>query len=285
MLSYRHAFHAGNHADMLKHFIQFLVLDYFNRKDKPYWYIDTHSGAALYDLSSAEAQKVGEYQTGIAPLQAAFHQGNVKHSSLQAFAAHLDAILPHKHSYCGSPWLAQSMLRSDDKYRLFELHPADFTHLQNNMAEARFPRNGIIKQSDGFSSLIALLPPPTRRAVVLIDPPYEQKQDYHRVADTLSAALQRFANGCYLIWYPLLSRPESQALPEVLTRRFGEHYLNATLTVHTPKPDGFGMHGSGMFVINPPYLLADQLTHALPELTHLLQQDQGAHYSLTFHIP
>lgn len=279
MLSYRHAFHAGNHADMLKHFVLWLVLDYFNRKDKPYWYIDTHAGAGLYDLSGGEAQKVGEYRDGIARLITAAEK---LPDTLSAFRARLQAILPQAGLYCGSPWLAQAETRETDKLRLFELHPADYRHLQNNMETAGLKRRGIIRQEDGFQGLIALLPPPTRRAVVLIDPPYEQKQDYARVAHTLKEARKRFEQGCYLVWYPCLSREESRKLPEQLQKLSPDNFLQAELYVKQPARDGFGMHGSGMFVINPPYLLAEQLRDSLPVLTKLLAQDAGARFVLEY---
>lgn len=281
MLSYRHAFHAGNHADMLKHFILFLALEYFNRKDKPYWYIDTHSGAGLYDLGGSEAQKVGEYRQGIALLNRAQNLP----PELAAFAGRLKTILPQAHLYCGSPWLAQALTRPTDKLRLFELHPADFQHLQNNMHEARLGRRGIITQGDGYQGLTALLPPPTRRALVLIDPPYEEKQDYQRVVRSLKDALKRFAQGCYMLWYPCLSREESRALPDALKKLAPDNYLHAELHVRAPNADGFGMHGSGMFLINPPYLLAGQLQTNLPALTEILAQDNGARFVLEHKIP
>ncbi|OSI11591.1 23S rRNA (adenine(2030)-N(6))-methyltransferase RlmJ [Neisseria zoodegmatis] len=280
MLSYRHAFHAGNHADVLKHFILYLVLDYFNRKDKPYWYIDTHSGAGLYDLYSNESQKVGEYKQGIERLNSSDKLPEL----LQAFTGRLKDILPGENLYCGSPWLAQALTRASDKLRLFELHPTDFKHLQNNMQEAGLGKRGQVMQSDGFQGLIALLPPPTRRAVVLIDPPYEEKQDYARVANVLKDAKKRFESGCYLIWYPCLSREESRKLPEQLKKIFPDNYLNAELHVHAPRSDGFGMHGSGMFVVNPPYLLAEQLQKNLPELVQILRQDEFARFVLDFQI-
>ena len=161
MLSYRHAFHAGNHADMLKHFILFLTLSYFNRKDKPYWYIDTHSGAGLYRLTDDTAQKTGEHQQGIGRLLAA----PALPAELEQFRQHLRHILPAPDFYCGSPRLAQSLLRDSDKIRLFELHSADFALLQEN---TRADRRIIAKQSDGYQGLISLLPPPTRRALILI---------------------------------------------------------------------------------------------------------------------
>lgn len=280
MLSYRHAFHAGNHADVLKHFVLYLVLEYFNRKDKPYWYVDTHSGAGLYDLKGKEANKVGEYLHGIARLR----QAENLPEKLQEFCKHLEAILPDEQVYCGSPWLAQSLLRSNDKLRLFELHPADFELLRNNMAEAKLGRRGIVKQENGWQGLLALLPPPTRRAVVLIDPPYEQKQDYAHAVSVLKDALKKFRDGCYLLWYPCLSREESKKLPESLKKLMPDHFVHAILQVASPRADGFGMHGSGMFVINPPYLLAQQLQQTLPFLTELLAQDEGARFELDYCI-
>ncbi|MDO4878745.1 MAG: 23S rRNA (adenine(2030)-N(6))-methyltransferase RlmJ [Neisseria sp.] len=276
MLSYRHAFHAGNHADILKHFVLWLVSDYYNRKDKPYWYIDTHAGAGLYDLSGGEAQKVGEYRDGIDRLTAAGKLPEL----LETFRARLQAILPEPGLYCGSPWLMQAQTRATDKLRLFELHPADYRHLQNNMEAAGLKRRGIIRQEDGFQGLIALLPPPTRRAVVLIDPPYEQKQDYTRVVHTLKEARKRFEQGCYLVWYPCLSREESRKLPQQLQKLSPDNFVQAELQVRRPARDGLGMHGSGMFVINPPYLLAEQLRESLPFLAGLLAQDEGAAFGL-----
>ena len=215
MLSYRHAFHAGNHADMLKHFTLFLVLEYFNRKDKPYWYIDTHSGAGLYDLSGDEAQKVGEYKQGIALLE----QADKLPAELAEFIGRLKQILPQDNLYCGSPWLAQALTRDSDKMRLFELHPADFVHLQNNMREVRPTRKVQVSQADGYQGLISLLPPPPRRAAVLIDPPYEEKQDYRRVIQVLKDALKRFETGCYMVWYPCLSRTQKNRSRQLSARR------------------------------------------------------------------
>ena len=130
MLSYRHSFHAGNHADMLKHLVLYFVLDYYNRKDKAYTYVDTHSGAGLYDLQAAFAQKVGEYKLGWERL----HQAASLPQGLQAFVEHVQSTLESEHAYCGSPWLAASLLREQDKAKLFELHPSDFDLLRGNIA-------------------------------------------------------------------------------------------------------------------------------------------------------
>lgn len=280
MLSYRHAFHTGNHADVLKHFIQYLVLNYYNLKDKPYWYIDTHSGAGLYDLNHSHTQKLGEYHTGIERLYTATHLP----PQLNAFKNHIQQIINTNQYYCGSPWLAQTLLRQNDKLRLFELHPNDFRMLLNNFEQIQFKKRVIIKQEDGYTGLLSLLPPPPRRAVILIDPPYEQKQDYQKVTHTIQQALNKFAQGCYLIWYPCLSRHDSLQLPEKLQKIYPNNFLCAEIHVHAPNPNGFGMHGSGMFIINPPYLLTQQLQENLPVLVTLLAQDKSAHFKLNYHI-
>ena len=307
MLSYRHAYHAGNHADVLKHFTLYAVLNYYNQKDKPYWYIDTHSGAGLYDLRGDEANKVGEYQQGIARLWAAFRQPENHHATtprqpenaspsatLAAFAHFAQNFAPslaaqhESHApaqlYAGSPLWAAQLLRPSDKLRLFELHPADFALLQNNLHALRLGKRAIAKQEDGFAGLISLLPPATRRAVVLIDPPYERKQDYAQVVHTLREALKRFEHGCYMVWYPCLSREESRSLPEKLAKLLPDNHLRAELHAHAPCADGFGMHGSGMFILNPPYILDRVLREALPELARLLAQDNGAKFILNSQI-
>ena len=285
MLSYRHAFHAGNHADVLKHLMLYLVSDYFNRKDKPYWYIDTHAGAGLYSLTDERAEKIGEYRDGIARLWAA--DGLFGHLAAFADFAHRCAKAagqPETPLYCGSPLLAARLLRASDKMRLFELHPADFRLLSDNIRATGCAKRTVAAQEDGFAGLLPLLPPPTRRAVILIDPPYEQKQDYARAVQTLKVSLKRFAQGCYLLWYPCLTREESRTLPEKLQKLLPNNYLRAELHVRHPAADGFGMHGSGMFVLNPPYVLAEQMRTALPELVRLLAQDDGVHFVLDAHI-
>ncbi len=282
MLSYRHAFHAGNHADILKHLCLFWVQSYFNQKDKPYWYVDTHAGIGLYHLKSESAQKVGEHTDGIARLR---NTPNLP-PELQEFLMAVDGDLPSPaHDfYCGSPWLAASQLRNTDKMRLFELHPQDVGFLSNNMRENPLTKNITVNQQDGFQGLLSLLPPPTRRAVVLIDPPYEVKSDYQQVIKTLQAALKRFSAGCYLIWYPVLSRQESQQFPQQLEKLSPDNFVHVQLHVHAPKADGFGMHGSGMMIINPPYTLAEQLKTVLPTLVDVLAQDKTAHFKLNYNI-
>ena len=281
MLSYRHAFHSGNHADILKHYSLMSVLEYFQHKDKAYCYIDTHAGAGLYDLSSNEAQKVGEFQNGI---QKILTSDNLP-PCLQHFRQLVSESLPQNNNlYCGSPWLAQALSREQDRLRLFELHPADAELLRQNMRQIKSPNRAQVFCDNGFKGLLSMLPPPSRRAVVLIDPPYELKQDYQQVIDTLKSALKKFAAGCYIIWYPCLSRTESQQLPHNLQKLSPQNYLQAELYVQAPRADGFGMHGSGIFIINPPYTLPQTLSEALPALVKLLGQYKNAHFNLQFAI-
>ena len=280
MLSYRHAFHAGNHADVLKHYVFSLVLDYFNQKDKPYWVIDTHAGAGMYTLTSEYAQKNAEFETGIARLFAAKNLP-------ESLANFVESIKKYNQNnsldfYPGSPKIAEAFLRKDDKLRLFELHPSDCKILLENFA--RKGRQTKIEMQDGFNGTKACLPPPTKRAVVLIDPPYELKEDYQRVIDCIKDSLNRFATGTYMVWYPLLQRPESFEMIEKLKSLNMDNWLNVSLNVQSPSADGFGMHGSGLFMINPPWTLPKILEVSMPLLTKLLAMDETADYQIDYQI-
>ena len=191
MLSYRHAFHAGNHADVLKHFIEVQLLLYLSQKDKPFWYIDTHAGAGCYSLDSGYATQNAEYENGIARL---WKRDDLP-APLTAYVALVKRLNPDGNMmlYPGSPLVALELMREQDKLRLFELHPTDHEILQENFAA--YGSRVLMQKADGFAALKALLPPPPRRALVLIDPPYEEKQDYQRVVSALREGLKRFANG------------------------------------------------------------------------------------------
>ncbi len=275
MLSYRHSFHAGNHADVLKHFVLVQLLQYLNQKAKPYFVVDTHAGAGLYALDHSHAVKNAEYEEGIAKLLAS----NNLPEPLKDYVQLVKRFNPNGGllHYPGSPLIAQALMRPDDRLRLFELHPADSKLLEQNFEHDRHVK---IEPSDGFAGLKAYLPPPPRRALVLIDPPYEVKDDYKTVVNTLKDALKRFSTGTYAVWYPMLQREESQELPEKLKRLDITHWLHVGLQVTTPTPDGFGMHGSGLFIINPPWTLHATLKAVLPFLTKTLGQDDGASYLL-----
>ncbi|MDD4963429.1 MAG: 23S rRNA (adenine(2030)-N(6))-methyltransferase RlmJ [Gallionella sp.] len=276
MLSYRHAFHAGNHADVLKHFVELELLRYLSLKDKPFWYVDTHAGAGCYALLTGYAAQNAEYETGIArlwsrddmPASLAEYVTRVKSFNLDG-----DMRL-----YPGSPMLALEVMRREDKARLYELHPTDFPMLQDNVS--RYRSQALVECGDGFAALKAVLPPPPRRALVLIDPPYEEKQDYQRVVTALNEGLKRFANGVYAVWYPQLQRAESQQLPENLKQLPVKSWLHVALSVQGKSEDGFGMHGSGMFILNPPWTLYATLQEVMPYLLKHLGQDEDACYIL-----
>jgi 23S rRNA (adenine2030-N6)-methyltransferase len=279
LLSYRHAFHAGNHADVLKHFVLHQVLNYFKQKPKPFWYIDTHAGAGIYALDSGYATKNAEYTTGILPLLNAQHLP----ASLQNFVDLIQTFNPtFVNIYPGSPAVAESTIRADDKMRLFELHPADFDLLNHHFASNK--RQVKVEMQNGFVGLKAILPPPTRRAAVLIDPPYEDKQDYEKVVSVCQKALSIFKTGTYMVWYPLLQRNEPGDMVSALQALQLKNWLNVSLTVGAPSTDGFGMFGSGLFIINPPWTLPTILNEAMPALVKHLSQDESAHYLLDFNI-
>ena len=280
MFSYRHAFHAGNHADVLKHLVLLQLTRYLGQKDKPFWYIDTHAGAGVYALDSDWSAKRSEFADGIGRLWgAAGLPAAVADYVAEVARLNPDGRLRH---YPGSPFIALAHLRADDRLRLFEAHVNEVDVLAGNVRALGKDavRRTLVQAGDGFAGLKALLPPPPRRGLVLIDPSYEDKRDYARVVTTVREGLARFATGCYAIWYPQVQRRESHDLPEKLERLPGIRWLHATLTVRRPSPDGLGLHGSGMFVINPPWTLRTALDEALPWLAGALAQDDGARWSL-----
>ncbi|MCB1886387.1 MAG: 23S rRNA (adenine(2030)-N(6))-methyltransferase RlmJ [Rhodocyclaceae bacterium] len=281
MLSYRHAFHAGNHADVLKHVVLIALLDYFKQKDKPFLAIDTHAGAGRYALDSEHAQKLGEYRQGIGRLWRADDLPS-------ALTRYVDAVRDFNrgaelHYYPGSPVLIQSQLRADDRLRLFEMHPTDYGFLEKAFP-ARETRVGISRE-DGFAALRALLPPPSRRALVLIDPAYERRDEYRFLIDAMKDSLKRFPAGCYAIWYPRVQKTEAKQLVERLQKLAPPAWLHVWLDVTRPSRDGFGMHGSGLFIINPPWTLPQTLAEVMPVLQARLGLDDDARFGVDQHIP
>jgi 23S rRNA (adenine2030-N6)-methyltransferase len=275
MLGYRHAFHAGNHADVLKHVLLVQLLHHLGLKEKPFWVIDTHAGAGAYDLAAAHARKLAEYEGGIGrlwkcadpPAPVADYLGLVRRFNPDG----------RLRNYPGSPLFSLWAMRGQDRLRLFELHGSDARRLRENFRDAG--KRAIVAGTDGFAGLKALLPPPSRRALVLIDPSYEEKQDYERVVDALREALKRFPGGIYAAWYPQLTRREAIELPRRLKRLAGR-WLHAALRVREPSGDGLGMAGSGVVVLNPPWPLHDALADALPFLARALGEDAGAGFTL-----
>ena len=276
MLSYRHAFHAGNHADVLKHIVLLQIAEYMAEKPAPFWIIDTHAGAGRYALDSAHASKLGEFRDGIGRL---WDRKGLPTAAVDyvEFVKMLNPDGQLRH-YPGSPWLASQLLRESDRLRLYELHSTDLKLLQECFKTAG--RQITVNAADGFAGLKAILPPPPRRALVLIDPSYETRDDYVNVVKGLQEALKRFATGTYAVWYPMLNKLESRKLPGRLKNLGAANWLNVTLEVSAPSKEGFGMNGSGMFIINPPWTLEKKLHETLPKLTEILAQDAGAKFTL-----
>ena len=276
MLSYRHAFHAGNPADVLKHLLLVQLIDHLKQKEKSFWVVDTHAGAGLYALESGYATKLSEYEGGIGRL---WSRTDLP-APLAAYVDFVRALNPDGklRFYPGSPWLALHAMRNQDRLKLFELHSSDSRLLQENFKDAG--RRVTIAATDGFAGLKALLPPVPRRGLILIDPAYEVREDYQQVLHALKDSLTRFATGTFALWYPQLARAESAQLPDKLKNLAGESWLHVTLTVRTPSADGIGMHGSGMFIINPPWTLHAMLKETMPYLVNVLGQDESAGFNL-----
>lgn len=276
MLSYRHAFHAGNHADVLKHAVLVQLLRYLNQKDKAYWYIDTHAGAGVYSLVEGYATKTAEFETGIAKLW----QRTDLPAALEDYVAQVSALNAdgQLRYYPGSPYLAWRLMRQQDRMRLFEMHTTEIDVLRHNFRDAG--RRAMLYAGDGFDGIKALLPPPPRRALTLIDPSFEDKRDYARTIGCVEECLKRFATGMYAVWYPQVTRAESQRFPEHLKRLQPTNWVHLTLTVSRPPADGYGLYGSGMFILNPPYTLAGTMKEALPYLVDALGQDETARFTV-----
>ena len=277
MLAYRHAFPAGNDADVLKHITLTLVLRYMNLKDKSYRLIDTHAGAGGYSLEGQYAQKKGEYLQGVARLW------DRDPAELPEAVADYMALVREFNpegqleQYPGSPAFAKMLLRAQDQLRLYELHPTDHRILEAFLGSVK---GAEVKDTNGFEGLKSQVPPSSRRAVVLMDPSYEGHGDYSKVIASLREAITRFPEGVYMVWYPQVSKLEAAQLPRRLEGLAPKGWLHARLTVQQPDSQGFGLAGSGMFILNPPYTLHDQLLAVLPYLTEVLAQYDGANYLL-----
>ena len=322
MFSYRHAFHVGNHADVLKHAILVAILRHLALKDKSFWVFDTHAGAGRYRLDAAQTRKSAEYRSGIEALWQArklpalladyrdevarfdaeqeetSHERSAQRRESAGAGRHGDVVgeaaavrrsaagigqSAHKRAaqpagrlprwYPGSPWLALQLMRPQDRLRCFEAHPTEIRVLHDNL-EAAHRRQVQVFGEDGFAGLKALLPPVSRRGLVVIDPSYEDKRDYAKARRTLMEALERFATGTMMLWYPLVRRRELMLLLDQLPGLPGvTDWLDVRLQVGAPPEDGYGLYGSGVFVINPPYTLAAELQEAMPVLWQLLGQD------------
>lgn len=274
MLSYRHAFHAGNFADVLKHSLLLHTLTYMTQKDKPLRIIDTHAGAGAYRLSSGQPIKNREFDGGIGKLWdrqdlppllkdyvafvKQFNEGN----SLQ--------------NYPGSPLFMQAHLRTNDNLFLHELHSTDCRLLQDVIGNDKHVK---IFEDDGLAGMQALLPPPDRRALTFIDPSYELKNEYHEVVKQLVQAHRRFATGTFVIWYPVVLRQRIDDMEKALQKSGIKNIQLFEFGIAPDSPE-YGMNSSGLFVVNPPWTLWAAMEQALPYLADTLGEDGGGFYRL-----
>ena len=275
MLAYRHAFHAGNHADVLKHLVLVLVLRHLASKEKGFRFVDTHGGAGGYSLLGRYASKNAEHARGIGRL---WTRTDLP-PALADYVALVREFNPDGTlaQYPGSPSIALMLLRAQDELRAFELHPTEQKILRATLAGN--PR-ATVYDGDGFVGLRAQLPPPSRRGAVLIDPSYEGNGDYGKVVSALREAVERFAEGTYLVWYPQVTKLEAAQLPRRLAALAPKGWLHARLTVQEPDAQGFGLAGSGVFVLNPPHTLHATLAKTLPYLVDVLGQHAGANFMI-----
>jgi 23S rRNA (adenine2030-N6)-methyltransferase len=271
MLSYLHGYHAGNHADVLEHTVLAALLARLVLKDKPLRYIDTHAGAGGYHLSAPAAQRNREHEGGVGKLWTA---GDAP----PAVARWLSLVRRFNgdgalHRYPGSPWFARELLRPSDDLFLFELHPAEHRALRNACSGDRRVR---VLRDDGLAGCIGLVPPPARRALLLIDPSYELRDEHRSVVDALVKLHARFATAVVAIWYPVIERRWVERYERALRATGIATIATYELTVARERPGG-GLVGSGMFVVNPPWQLDDELESALPYLATRLGVDGGTH--------
>ncbi|MDR7088506.1 MULTISPECIES: 23S rRNA (adenine(2030)-N(6))-methyltransferase RlmJ [Cellvibrio] len=280
MLSYRHGFHAGNFADVLKHTVLVHILEYMTQKDKPLRIIDTHAGAGVYKLNGPQAQKNREFDNGIGHLWSTAQ-------TPAAITRLLDLVRTINDGkqlqlYPGSPLIAQTLMRPIDRLFLHELHPADFQFLRDCMRDDKRIK---VEHEDGFAGLQALLPPPERRALVLLDPSYEVKSDYQHLIKQLLQAHKRFATGTYAIWYPVVLRQRIDEMELALKKSGIKNIQLMEFGLRADNPE-YGMTSSGMIVINPPWTLWGAMEETLPWLAENLGGETGeAFYRLEQLVP
>jgi len=270
LLSYRHSFHAGNFADVIKHIVVIEILEHLIKKDSPFDYIDTHAGAGLYNLSSDHATKLQEYTQGV---------GRLKAEEWPELSRYFEILKKYNPSgrllhYPGSPMIAMHFLRARDHAWLFELHPADCETLAKNTYEDDRIK---VMRGDGYAGMLSLLPPVSRRGLVLIDPPYEIKTDYAQILSTIIKAHKKFSTGTYAIWYPVVDRKRIDKL-EAKFKDSGIRKIQRFELASAADSRGMGMSAAGMIVINPPWMLMEKMSQLLPRLVDILGEGPRSFY-------
>ena len=281
-MNYRHAFHAGNFADVIKHIVLTRILLYLQEKPAAFRVIDTHAGAGLYDLESDEARRGGEWLTGIARIM----QARFSDATLPLLKPYLDIVRAFNpqnvlQAYPGSPLIARALLRPQDRLTVCEFEPSARKQLIDALrrdAQAR------VVDLDGWIALPAFVPPNERRGLVLIDPPFEAKDEFERLADGFTAAFRRWPTGTYLIWYPAKSRRATDGLAQRVAQaaasvRPAGKCLRLEFSV-TPQAADAALASSGLLIVNPPFTLQGELRTILPELEKPLGQGGAGRFRL-----
>lgn len=262
MLSYQHAYHAGNFADVIKHITLCLICDYLTLKDKPLCYLETHAGRGQYDLTKPIAQKTGEYKKGVG------HLWQLRHELPASFSSWLHTLEKYNSNtltlYPGSPLFAREHLRNQDRLELCELHPQEFAHLK------QLPKkpNTHLHFRDGMQYLLEALPPKERRGLIMIDPSYELKQEYKTIPTIIEKAYKKFATGVYCLWYPIVYEKLNRQLQQRMSAIDCEKKLVIELNLRNNTTGS--IQGCGLWIVNPPYILESQLHEVLTVLKHCL---------------
>ncbi len=253
-MNYRHAYHAGNHTEVFKHAALILLLEHLRQKPKPFFVLDTHAGLGLYDLKSPEAGKTGEAEDGIGAVLAHPHAALVRY---------LSVVKPYtdRGLYPGSPAIIADLLRDGDRLAACELHPEDVEVLRANF---RRDRRVAVHHRDGYEALPALIPPPERRGLVFIDPPYESRDEALRLGEALVAAVRKWPTGIHAAWYPIKDALIGATIAGALTRAGVPNALRARFLRHPL--DGERLAGGGMIFVNPPWRFAEELERTAAEL-------------------
>lgn len=266
-MNYRHAYHAGNFADVMKHAALARIVEYLKQKDKAFRVIDTHAGLGVYDLSSAEAQKTGEWRGGIGRLL----EATLPAGAQTLLAPYLDAVRAANpeggmRRYPGSPAIVRHLLRPQDRLTAIELHPADAAALKARFAGDFQTR---VIELDGWLALGAHLPPKEKRGLVLVDPPFEEAGEFDRLAEGLKKAWRRWPGGIYALWYPIKDRKAVEAFRRELAGAGIPKILDLSLEVRPPSAEP-RFDGSGLVVVNPPYPLEAEMRTLLPVLAEVV---------------
>lgn len=276
-MNYRHHFHAGNFADVMKHVLLLQILSRLNNKDKPYRYIDTHGGAGKYDLSTSEAQKSGEFLNGIHRLIKL--DDSIKRNAPEGIQQYLKIVKKMRESfgkgaYPGSPWFALEGMREIDKATIFEMQRDVFQQLDQNI----FDKRAGLHERDAYEGLLAVIPPKEKRGLVMIDPPYElERKDFPQLVELIAAAYKKWPTGVFAVWYPIKDRAMIERFEKKMFKTGIRRQLICEICVW-PDDTPVGLNGCGLLVINPPWKFSEDADEALQWLfPHLRMQETGGH--------